>query len=179
MARIGLTDLHENLHGIVFNSHLLAKLAEGTVVVADGRLQKRDDELTLVVEAVHSLEEAAGRPVPMKRKSSPLNGARRAEANGKPANGNGHLPAQIERTKRRIRIEIPRTPDRSRDLSRLEDVYALLRKFPGGDEAEIVVRNGKTATSIPLPDPLVSYSESLAQQVHALCADAQIQMAES
>jgi DNA polymerase-3 subunit alpha len=176
MARFQLTDLRTTLECIAFSRNydkIQEKLVDGEIVAVDGRLDGSDGGLRLIADAVWSVEEAAGRP------RRPPNGKR--NGNGHAANGNGSAPekesvaepsgAPAGAAVRRVSIEICRGDDRPADLDLVVEVYSALRRFPGTDEVEILVRHGPRMFSVPLPNRTTGYCDSLEQLLRGLVGD--------
>lgn len=73
---------------------------------------------------------------------------------------------------RRLTVEIERSDDRWADADRVVEVYATLQRFPGSDEVEILVRQGRHVTSVPLPNRCVGYCDALEAALRPLVGDA-------
>jgi DNA polymerase-3 subunit alpha len=176
MARFQLTDLRTTLECIAFSrsyEKIQPKLVDGSLVVADGRLDTSDGGLRLIADAMFSLGEAADHP----RRGG--NGKRNAagvatEGNGHAgANGSTDSSSEVVPTfpSRCVTIEVRRGRDRAADLDRVVKVYEALQRFPGSDEVEILVRHGTRALSIPLPSRTVGYCEALEIIVRDIVGD--------
>jgi DNA polymerase III alpha subunit len=176
MARFQLTDLRTALECIAFSrsyEKIQPKLVDGSLVVADGRLDTSDGGLRLIADAMFSLEEAADRP----RRGG--NGKRNVAAGVTDSNGHAGAigttysssEAGATAPSRCVTIEVRRGRDRAADLDRVVRVYEALQRYPGTDEVEILVRHGTRALSIPLPSRTVGFCEALETTVRDIVGD--------
>ena len=165
MASFQLSDLDGGIEVVVFSrsyEQVGTKLAEGAIVVIEGKIDASDGRLRLLASAVHALEDLNDRPL-----SPNLNGGKRSariESGG--AYGHAGDPEQVlGRLPRRITIEIRRGPDRLEDVARILAAYEILQRYQGQDEVEILVRQGVRLTAIPLPNKSIGYCDQLALEL--------------
>jgi DNA polymerase III subunit alpha len=177
MASFTLTDLRATLDAIVFSrsyDDVQSRLTEGTIVVADGRVDASDGGVRLVVSGLYLLEEAEASPPSISSRRS----SRSSNGNG---NGNGHGPDTESSPfdashstpvpagpSRQIRVVVARSGDRAADLDRIERVYAALRRYDGGDDVELLAGLGPRVDKIPLPHGSVRICSALVGELTSL-----------
>jgi hypothetical protein len=174
MATFQLTDLFTSLDCVVFSRNmeqLRSKLRDGEIVVVDGRLDHAEGSVRLIVNAIYDLDEAAVRPPAKARRNGFTgNGRSNGKSSASTAEDEARPPRPVagDGAGRRVTIIVEKTDNRAADLERVVAAYACILRYPGGDEAEILIRNGKRDRVIPLPDRSVGYSAGLERDLLAL-----------
>jgi hypothetical protein len=170
MASFQITDLQASLEVIVFSrsyESVQGRLKDGEIVIVEGKLDSADGRPRLLADGIYSVDEARDRP-----KSNGNGGASRigrsdavspAEATPSPDLAVG--------PPRRLTIEIHRGPSREEDLDRIEAVYALLQRFRGRDDAEIIVLHGRRRYSVTLPNNTVGFCQELAAELTSMLGE--------
>jgi DNA polymerase III alpha subunit len=175
MGSFQLADMQSTLEVVIFSrsyEQLQSKIADGAIVVVDGKIDGSDGRVRLLADGVWTLEEAKDRPAPTNGNGNG-NGKKNGNGNGHTngaSNGNGHStpPPVLVAPSCRLTIEFRRSSDRAGDISRIEEIYAALQAYSGADEVEIVLRQGTRLISIPLPNGRVRWCRELEQQLLAL-----------
>jgi len=91
------------------------------------------------------------------------------------ATGGSKAP-QPGRPPRRLVVEVERSGDRTADMCRIERLYALLQRFPGQDEVEVLVRRGARVDALPLPNGSVRYCPDLEKELRALLGESAVRL---
>jgi len=73
-------------------------------------------------------------------------------------------------------VEVERSGDRTADMCRIERLYALLQRFPGQDEVEVLVRRGARVDALPLPNGSVRYCPDLEKELRALLGESAVRL---
>lgn len=169
MATMQLTDLQSTLEVVIFSRSYEAvqdKLREGMIVVVDGKLDGADGRVRLLAEDVVPLDEAANQPV---RVAGDVVGRR--TGNGSAPQAPSSPPEFFVGPPRRLFIEITRGEDRGEDLDRVERLYALLQRYRGHDEVEIVVNQRGRRFGIPLPNKTVRVCDDLTAELRKMVGE--------
>ena len=171
MASFQLADLQNSVEAVVFSrayENLSGKLAEGAMVVVDGKVDASDGRLRLLADGMCSMEEAAARPVSKPAAQESKSRAPHGMTNyGAPAAPNGN-PSLDSAPSFRLVLELSRSLDRHADLELLERVYGVLQRYRGSDEAELLVKQGGRATSVPLPNKTCCVCDQLKAELRRL-----------
>jgi len=176
MCSFQLSGLRSNLEVLVFSRHyqkLQGKLEEHAIVVVEGKFDAEEGRLRLLADAIELLEDVLSGAVP-------VNGNGRAGPQSSP-NGNGHgsagsmsEPSSAEAAGSaawKITIEVERGSDKAHDIARILQVYQTLQRYRGQDEVEILVRQGASVRTIPLPNRNVGFCEQLKSELESLLAE--------
>ena len=178
MCSFTLSDLAGSVEAVVFNRNferVQTLLTAGVVVVVDGKLDGANGSRRLLVDGIYTPDDATRRSPPGRRTQAGDNGG----ASRAPSRQSGARNDSIAGQTRRITIELVRTADRDSDLARVEAVYAALQRFNGKDEAELLVRDGERARSVPLPSRITGYCDVLASELHGLLAGGSLRVSDA
>ncbi|MGH2441769.1 MAG: DNA polymerase III subunit alpha, partial [Chloroflexota bacterium] len=176
MGAFNLTDFQSSIEATVFERALervKPKMVEGAIVVVDGKVEIRDGRPQLLVDKVHSIEEAAD----LAPRQRPGNGGS-AHPPGAKTNGNG-VSREGAATPRRLTIEVRRSEDRSADTERILAIYVALQRYAGEDEVDIHVRSGVKVQAIPLPNARTGYCDQLGSELRGLAGEEGVRVLES
>ncbi|UCG55174.1 MAG: DNA polymerase III subunit alpha, partial [Dehalococcoidia bacterium] len=129
---------------------------EGNILLADGKVRLRGDRIQLVCEHVryYQMEESSKSEG---LASPPQKMAVLVSEDGK----NGEVPAKT----RKLIIRLKQTSDKRGDIARLHKINNILRDYPGYDEANLMVDNGKKVFKLRLSAMRVDYCPQLHQRL--------------
>jgi DNA polymerase-3 subunit alpha len=160
MATFQLADQRASVEIVVFSrsyEQVGPKLADGAMLVVDGKVDAADGRLRILAASVYSIDEVKERPLSLPKPSK--RPARTDDGPSKSSDSLAHgMPASPPR---RITLELSRTSDRQGDADRILDVYKLLQKYEGVDAVEILVRQGSRVQAISLPNKCTRFCDAL------------------
>jgi DNA polymerase-3 subunit alpha len=149
-------------------------MVEGRICVVEGRVDASDGKMQLIGDKILDLEQAAREPM-----------AASGKRNG---NGNGHATASgsavvsmappAAPARRRVRVDMRRSPDRQADLERVQQIYAVILDSPGSDEVEIVIHGRGKPRSVPLPYRYVGHSDRLERRLSEIAGEGSVVVTE-
>lgn len=176
MATFQLSDLRASLEVVVFSrsfDQIGSRLTEGATLVVEGKIDASDGRLQLLASNVHTLDDIKDRPLAI---SSGVRKSSRGDTVSSLGSNETALQTTDHRPFRRVSIELRRGPSRSEDIATVIKVYALLQRYQGNDEVEILVRKGARLAAIPLPNKSVRYCDQLAVELTNVLQGAVVQV---
>jgi DNA polymerase-3 subunit alpha len=158
-ASVVLEDLDGKLEVIVWPRVYAATQEywkEGNILVADGKVRLRGDRVQLICEHVryYQLEES--------RESEGLTS--HSQKIAAPVIEDGKNGGTTNKT-RKLVIRLKQTSDKSGDIARLHQINNILRDYPGYDETNLMVDNGKKVFKLRLSAMRVDYCPQLHQRL--------------
>jgi hypothetical protein len=66
---------------------------------------------------------------------------------------------------KKLVININQSDNSERDLSQLQQILGVLRRHPGKDNVQLVIRKGEEITRLDVPDLTVDYSAGLMHEL--------------
>jgi hypothetical protein len=66
---------------------------------------------------------------------------------------------------RKLVINIKQSDNSERDLLQLQQILGVLRRHPGRDNVQLVIRKGEEVTRMDVPDLTVDYSPGLMHEL--------------
>ena len=133
---------------------------EGNIVVVQGRVRVREDQVSISCDTVRQLSE---------EKASAATGEN-PPSRERPTRGN-----QVSKT---LLLDLQESEDPQRDVERLRKVLALLQASPGRDGVQLRVETGGTRKRLDLPDLSTGYTRELQGQLEALLGEAAVRVKE-
>jgi hypothetical protein len=181
MAVIVLEDLHGAIEAVAFPrvyERLAGILREDLILVIEGKVDTRSERPQIVIDRAEEwTRPATGTPplVSAVSDAQPSNGVHR---NGvQPPSGEASGPADVEATKRILRVVVPRDQDDNACIRVLERLHVLVVHSPGPDTIQLVLYD-RAGTPIELTgaDISVKHSTDLESQVRTLVGEANLEV---
>jgi DNA polymerase-3 subunit alpha len=169
-ASVILEDLDGRLEVMAWPRLYTAKkelLQEGNVLLVVGRVKLRGDRVQLVCENVRSYQidaEVDGSALPRREEVPPT--VEESPADTGPAGA------------RRLIINLNQTGDEAGDVARLRQVIDTLKCFPGDEEVNLIVDDGKKVFNLKLPGLYVNYAPVLQQRLVELVGGDRVKLLE-
>jgi DNA polymerase III alpha subunit len=131
-------------------------LIEGTVKVREDsanincfKVRRYEPDAEKVENVVESNHAAPGKPVVVNNHAAPK----------RPAPDSNPAPPK------KLVINIKQSDDSEKDLSQLQQILSVLRRHPGQDNVQLVIRKGGEITRLDVPDLTVDYSAGLMHEL--------------
>jgi DNA polymerase-3 subunit alpha len=191
MAVIALEDLHGSIECVVF-PRLYEKspelFREDSILILEGKVDTRSERPQVVVDRAEEWmrpkdgtppppppvpsapSPSAPPPVPVQRAAPPSTNGH-ASSNG----ANGHAVG-----KRQLHVTVPRNGDDHGCLRVLEQLHALVERWPGKDQVHLVLHDRSGArVELDGAEIMVQHSSDLEAQVRALVGAENLSIRES
>jgi DNA polymerase-3 subunit alpha len=136
---------------------------DGNILLIEGTVKVREDSANINCFKVRRYE-------PDSEKSATPVEVNHAAPKKLPANGN-HVPPKklvVEANHiapKKLVININQSDNSERDLSQLQQILGVLRRHPGKDNVQLVIRKGEEITRLDVPDLTVDYSAGLMHEL--------------
>ncbi|MBA7570487.1 DNA polymerase III subunit alpha [subsurface metagenome] len=139
---------------------------EGNILVVEGKVKVRDDQAQLYCDNARHYQ-----PEPIQDEEVVT--AKTVEVPKAVEEASTHpAPAEI----RRLTVSITQTSDEANDIAHFYKLVNTLRDFPGEDEVNLQVVNGKKIFKLKLPNMYTNYCPELHQQLVELVGEEGIRL---
>jgi DNA polymerase-3 subunit alpha len=189
-ASVALSDLSGRLEVMVWpNVYAEAQdlLLEDAELLVEGKVRVRNDEVGLACDKVRVYEPGESRTQPDAEPEAPPDAVPVAAAVASPAvlaatpprpapaeattPATRQRPRAAGRARNRVVVVLRQTSDRDGDISRLREVMAILREFPGEDEVSLRIANNGNTTAFDVPSVFTAYCDQLRERLVALVGE--------
>jgi len=135
---------------------------DGNILLIEGTVKVREDSANINCFKVRRYEPDA------EKAENAIEGNREARQTG--SNGSHAVPGKPvtesnHATPRKLVINIKQSDNSERDLSQLQQILGVLRRHPGRDNVQLVIRKGEEVTRMDVPDLKVDYSAGLMHEL--------------
>ncbi len=69
--------------------------------------------------------------------------------------------AEVTQSRRRLKVNLTASDDTKTDITRLKQLFNVLKQFPGRDEVYLTIVSGEVTTKLEVPDLTIEYSPEL------------------
>jgi DNA polymerase III alpha subunit len=124
---------------------------DGSILLIEGTVKVREDSANINCLKVRRYE-------PDSEKTEPVPNGNHVTAKLPAVEGN-HVPPK------KLVINIKQSDNSEKDLSQLQQILGVLRRYPGKDNVQLVIRKGEEITRLDVPDLTVDYSAGLMHEL--------------